>query len=287
MAAKMSRFAVQRFATSGLKYSRSLCEPLVKPFSPRCTRTSYLQASSFNLSDYRRAFMNSAEDVSEKNDSVVSPDEILNECSELYDSLSSLNEKLGGMAIPKSSPHTRLPFCLLVGNHSSGKSSFINYILQRDIQKAGVAPTDDTFTVIAPGPVDTDADGPTLVGDPDLGFAGLRQFGPTLIHHSQIKYRKSPLNFMLVDSPGMIDSPGNKEFMDRGYDFPGVVRWFAHKADIVLLFFDPDKPGTTGETMSVLLNSLSGMDHKLLIILNKADQFEKIHDFARAYGSCK
>ena len=43
-----------------------------------------------------------------------------------------------------------------------------------------------------------DADGPTLVGDPDLGFAGLRQFGPTLIHHSQLKNRKSHLNFMLV-----------------------------------------------------------------------------------------
>lgn len=28
-------------------------------------------------------------------------------------------------------------------------------MLKRDIQKAGVAPTDDTFTVIAPGPVDT------------------------------------------------------------------------------------------------------------------------------------
>jgi GTPase SAR1 family protein len=126
-----------------------------------------------------------------------------------------------------------MPFCLLVGNHSSGKSSFINYILQRNIQKAGVAPTDDSFTVIAPGPVDTgtflnsmlqqestksvivwellvvlshkcchlvftDADGPTLVGDPDLGFKGLRQFGPTLINHSQLKYRKSHLNFMLV-----------------------------------------------------------------------------------------
>ena len=84
----------------------------------------------------------------------------------------------------------------------------------------------------------------------------------------------------------MIDSPGgNKDFMDRGYDFPGVIRWFAQRADIVCIFFDPDKPGTTGETMSVLLNSLSGMDHKLLIVLNKADQFEKIHDFARAYGS--
>lgn len=27
------------------------------------------------------------------------------------------------------------------------------------------------------------------------------------------------------------------------------------------------------------------MDHKLHIILNKADQFKRIHDFARAYGS--
>ena len=37
--------------------------------------------------------------------------------------------------------------------------------------------------------------------------------------------------------------------------------------------------------MSILTNSLAGMDHKLHIILNKADQFRKIHDFARAYGS--
>ena len=43
--------------------------------------------------------------------------------------------------------------------------------------------------------------------------------------------------------------------------------------------------GTTGETLSILLHSLGGMDHKLLIVLNKADQFKKIHDFARAYGS--
>lgn len=69
------------------------------------------------------------------------------------------------------------------------------------------------------------------------------------------------------------------------YDSTGVVKWFAERADVVLLFFDPDKPGTTGETLSVLLQSLGGMDHKLLIILNKADQFKRIHDFARAYGN--
>ena len=218
------------------------------------------------------------------------PEDVLRDCWNAYDSLTKLNDKLGGTAIPPPSDRgTSLPFCLLVGNHSSGKSSFINYVLKRNIQKAGVAPTDDTFTVIAPGPQDRDSDGPTLVGDPDYGFASLRQFGPTLIHHTQLKVRSSHLKFMLVDSPGMIDAPANisgrKDEMDRGYDFQGVVRWLAQRADIVLLFFDPDKPGTTGETMSVLLNSLSGMDHKLVIVLNKADQFRKIHDFARAYGS--
>jgi predicted GTPase len=88
---------------------------------------------------------------------------------------------------------------------------------------------------------------------------------------------------MMVDSPGMIDSPvssggfsGQSNATDRGYDFQGVVRWFAERADVVLLFFDPDKPGTTGETLNILLHSLGGMDHKLLIVLNKADQFRKV-----------
>ena len=70
------------------------------------------------------------------------------------------------------------------GALSSGKSSFINYILGRPVQVAGVAPTDDTFTVILPGPQDNDQDGPALIGDPDLGFSNLRQFGPTLIRIS-------------------------------------------------------------------------------------------------------
>jgi len=217
-------------------------------------------------------------------------------CAELHSSIMPLNEKLVGPFAKSSDKGTSLPFVFLVGNHSSGKSSFINYVLGRDVQTAGVAPTDDCFTVVAPGPEDTDQDGPALIGDPDMGFSALRQFGPTLIHHTQLKVRKdtnSP-SFMMIDSPGMIDSPvsqsgmpqgGGEVSMDRGYDFQGVVRWFAEKADVVLLFFDPDKPGTTGETLNILLHSLGGMDHKLLIVLNKADQFKKIHDFARAYGS--
>ena len=233
---------------------------------------------------------------------------ILSQCSSLHSSVMPLNSNLRGPLAKNSDRGTSLPFVFLVGNHSSGKSSFINYVLGRKVQTAGVAPTDDNFTIIAPGPKDVEKDGPALVGDPDIDFEGLRQFGPTLVHHAQLKVRSGIRNnnFMMVDSPGMIDSPvssggmsavhnnssaygsggsTSSSSMDRGYDFQGVVRWFAERADVVLLFFDPDKPGTTGETLSILLHSLGGMDHKLLIVLNKADQFKKIHDFARAYGS--
>ncbi len=140
-----------------------------------------------------------------------------------------------------------------------------------------------------------DRDGPTFVGDPDMGFTGLRTFGPQLVHHTRLKIRSNIgiKNFMLVDTPGMIDSPMVRDqfgaskhaVMDRGYDFESVCRWYSERADVILLFFDPDKPGTTGETLSILTNSLVGLEHKLLIILNKADQFRQIHDFARAYGS--
>ncbi|CAB9499840.1 EH domain-containing protein 2 [Seminavis robusta] len=235
--------------------------------------------------------------------------QVLKNCGELYMSLMPLNEKLrgpleqqqltadGGVEGTLIGNNTLLPFVFLVGNHSSGKSSFINYVMGRNVQTAGVAPTDDCFTIITAGPEDQDQDGPAFIyGNPAFGFNSLSQFGPTLIHHTQLKVRKDirTTEFMMVDSPGMIDSPasmggmlqqGNPKdssasLMDRGYDFPGVVRWFAERADIVLLFFDPDKPGTTGETLSILLHSLGGMDHKLMIVLNKADQFEKIHDFA-------
>ena len=188
-----------------------------------------------------------------------------------------------------------MPFVFLLGNHSSGKSSFINYVCQRKVQTAGVAPTDDCFTIIVPGPSDVDRDGPSFIGDPDMGFESLRTFGPPLVHHTQLKIRSNTAigNFMIVDTPGMIDSPMVRDsmggvkhaVMDRGYDFEAVCRWYAERADVILLFFDPDKPGTTGETLSILTNSLVGLDHKLHIILNKADQFRKIHDFARAYGS--
>ncbi|KOO35358.1 rme1-like gtpase ATPase without a c-terminal eh domain [Chrysochromulina tobinii] len=210
--------------------------------------------------------------------------------------LAPLNSRLHGPL--ERRPFTEgipLPSVLLLGNHSSGKSSFINFVLGRNVQATGVAPTDDGFTVIAPGAEDADRDGPSFIGDPGLGFAPLRVFGPAFMSHFHLKVRSGlATQLLLIDSPGMIDSPATSarpalgvdwSTTERGYDFLRVTQWLAEHADVILLFFDPDKPGTTGETLQCLTTSLRTQEHKLHIIMNKVDQFVHIHDFARAYGS--
>ena len=42
--------------------------------------------------------------------------------------------------------------------------------IARQVQHTGVAPTDDSFTVIVPGKENSTKDGRTLVDDPDFGW---------------------------------------------------------------------------------------------------------------------
>lgn len=174
---------------------------------------------------------------------------IVDECRRLRRSIEHIAMKYRGSSLDDNDS-TRYPMVLLLGNHSSGKSSFINYLVNRRIQSTGVAPTDDNFTIIGPseGGDDVDRNGPALVGDPDLGFSGLKVFGSVLVNHTQLKLRSGLAirDFMIVDSPGMIDSPVTADQLSRhsaglsrGYDFAGVCRWYADRADVILLFFDP------------------------------------------------
>jgi GTPase SAR1 family protein len=178
-----------------------------------------------------------------------------------------------------------LPTVLLLGNHSSGKSSLINYLFGKDIQKTGVAPVDDGFTIITHGDEQTDLDGKAVVTHPKLPYRALEQFGPVFVSRLKLKQRFSDIlkSIVLIDSPGMIDAANPSR--TRGYDFPAVVQHFAENADLIVFFFDPDKPGTTGESLSVFTQALSGVTHKLLIVMNKVDLFPNIRDFARAYGA--
>jgi GTPase SAR1 family protein len=178
-----------------------------------------------------------------------------------------------------------LPSVLFLGNHSSGKSSFINYLVGGDLQKTGLAPTDDGFTLITHGEKQDELDGQSAVTHPHLAYRSLQRHGPVFLSRLRLKTYPAPVleQITLIDSPGMIDAAGTAN--SRGYNFTATVRHFAENSDLILFFFDPDKPGTTGESISIFTETLMGLEHKLLIILNKVDLFENIRDFARTYGT--
>ncbi|MGE0708364.1 MAG: dynamin family protein [Planctomycetota bacterium] len=211
--------------------------------------------------------------------------EVESRARELYEALRPIGARFEFEPVPAASETSGLPMVLLLGNHSAGKSSFVNFLLGDDLQRTGIAPVDDGFTIITHGAERSDKDGAAVITNPQLSWADLQQFGQTLVSHLRLRQLPNPAleGLALIDSPGMIDAADAT--VDRGYDFPGVVRWFAERADVILLLFDPDKPGTTGETLKILTDALAGLDHKLLLIFNKVDRFSTMRDFARAYGA--
>jgi len=178
---------------------------------------------------------------------------------EIYDDVFVPLARQTGFPLPVNHAEApRLPTVLFLGNHSSGKSSLINYLTESQLQKTGLAPTDDGFTIITYGEKQEEADGQTSVTHPDLAFEPLRELGPAFLSRLKLKTYPNDLlkSVMLVDSPGMIDAAAKEN--TRGVDFAASVRPFDERADLILFFFDPDKPGTTGETINIFTDTLSG-----------------------------
>ena len=178
------------------------------------------------------------------------------------------------------------PCMIFLGNHSSGKSSLINWVLGGEpVQDVGLAPTDDGFTVILYGETEADVCGPAAVSRLPEEFRELDTFGDAFLQHLKVKVRNRGLlkTVTLVDSPGMIDSADGA--VSRTYDFEGVVKMLTNLCDVVFFLLDPDKPGTTGETLSVFAKCIAGAEFKLRVLLNKCDAFSGMYDFARTYGT--
>ncbi|MEJ2033220.1 MAG: dynamin family protein [Deltaproteobacteria bacterium] len=179
---------------------------------------------------------------------------------------------------------------LIIGNYSSGKSTFINEFLGKEVQRTGQSPTDDNFTILSsfaePDGEERETPGSTVVNDEKLPFAPLRQFGNTLIAHLRLKEIDTPLlkELAIIDTPGMLDSVTEK---DRGYEYLGVVGELAHLADLIILMFDPHKAGTIKETYQAIRSTLpaaTGQD-RTLFVLNRIDECDNVKDLVRSYGT--
>ncbi len=219
-------------------------------------------------------------------DKAAKASEIEKKIQEGYERFGKVAEKFGFVFTRSRLSAGSLPNVLMLGNHSAGKSTWINYLLKEEkVQDTGVAPTDDGFTIIVYGEKSSDLLGPAALRSLPSEFGLLERLGPNFLRRFKVKKRPCELlkTVNLIDSPGMIDAA--RSDVERDYNFQEAVRRMAEFSDIIFFLFDPDKPGTTSEALQTIEQTLTGMHFKLRFLMNKADTYENMHDFTRAYGA--
>ena len=173
---------------------------------------------------------------------------------------------------------------LLVGQYSVGKTSFIRYLLGRDLKNLhiGPEPTTDKFVCVMFGDQQKTTPGNALTSQPDTPFYSLRNYGTHFLDKLECASLPAPIlrRITLVDSPGV--QAGEKQ-KGRGYDFLEVMKWWAQHSDRILVLFDPNKLDISDEFRAVI-EELRVHQKKVRIILNKADEVES-QKLMRVYGA--
>eukprot|EP00804_Cyclotella_cryptica_P011251 CCRYP_007754-RC/>CCRYP_007754-RC protein AED:0.07 eAED:0.07 QI:4475/0.9/1/1/0.5/0.27/11/543/571 len=230
----------------------------------------------------------------------------------------------------KDSEFDATPMVLLIGQYSTGKTTFISHLLGEDFpgMHIGPEPTTDKFMALFYGgdrsddssPDDTsemfksgfhkkgrcmkqDHDrsefvatddfvpapgklvkGNTLTVTPSLPFSSLSQFGSAFLNHFVGSSSSSPLlkRITFIDTPGVLS--GEKQRINRAYDFAKVAKWFADRSDLILLLFDAHKLDISDEFKNVIDTIRQYNDDKIRCVLNKADAVTR-DQLVRVYGS--
>ncbi|CAH8829296.1 unnamed protein product [Trichobilharzia szidati] len=176
------------------------------------------------------------------------------------------------------------PMLLLLGQYSTGKTTFIKYLLGSSFpgMHIGPEPTTDRFSVVMSGDEGI-IPGNALVVDAQKPFRPLSKFGNNFLNRFQCcQLQNSVLDsIIIIDTPGILS--GEKQRLDRGYDFTAVVQWFAEHVDRIILLFDAHKLDISDEFRRVI-ESIRGFDDKIRIVLNKADMIDP-QQLMRVYGA--
>ncbi|GMI32934.1 hypothetical protein TrRE_jg241 [Triparma retinervis] len=170
------------------------------------------------------------------------------------------------------------PMVLLLGGYSVGKTSFIRYLLGRDFpgQRIGPEPTTDSQSErVVPGAA--------LAAQADRPFRGLSPFGNNFLSRLEGVEMSAPIlhNITLVDTPGVLS--GEKQNAGRNYDYEGVMKWFAERADLIVIIFDAHKLDISDELKSVI-ELMKPHSDKVRVLLNKADMVDA-QQLMRVYGA--
>mmetsp|Transcript_42077 Transcript_42077/g.51026 ORF Transcript_42077/g.51026 Transcript_42077/m.51026 type:complete len:459 (-) Transcript_42077:215-1591(-) len=220
-------------------------------------------------------------------DLAMTPNErILKNITELYSSgLSSGDVKVGLKNIADdplvgvrcNTPRKKVS-CMIIGNHSAGKSSFLNWYIDETIQRTGVAIETRGFSFLTSG-----RKRETLKGDATLAYfdhlAEIKKFeGINENVFTEVSTSKEK-NFTCVDfidSPGLVDGD-----MQYPFDVSSCIVWLADYVDIILVFFDPIGQALCKRTVQVIKRLNESHAEKMQYYMTKADQVETETDRQR------
>ena len=226
--------------------------------------TSQKKYSTSTISQTKNKIMSSTNQVNER---------VLKSCHEIYtkpdSGLCDLAKNID-TSIELLVPRKKISI-LLMGNHSAGKSSFINWYLDEHVQKTGVAIETQGFTVVTSGKKRE-----SLTGNATLHlyphFKQLVSGVPEVVEHlttevSTSKSKKFPL-VNLIDSPGLVDGE-----MKYPFDINKAILWWAGLVDLIFVFFDPIGQALCKRTLDICEQMAeNGHREKMKFYLSKADE---------------
>ncbi|XP_074494178.1 uncharacterized protein LOC141769223 [Sebastes fasciatus] len=210
---------------------------------------------------------------------ITTPSErILKECHTLYvDSENGLVKIASSLGVRLLPPRKKI-IVMIMGNHSAGKSSFINWYAEEHIQKAGVAIETQGFTFITSGRKRESLTGNATLHlyphfRPLLEFKGVMDYLSAEISTSKQK-KFSLVTF--VDTPGLVDGD-----MVYPFDVNSAITWLGEQADLVFVFFDPMGQALCKRTLNIVEKLSEKCGDKLMFYLSKADVAGKETDRQR------
>ena len=171
---------------------------------------------------------------------------------------------------------TSKPIVLLVGEYSTGKTTFLRYVLGEEYPNMhiGPEPTTDKFTVVFHADTKTTYSGNVMSLDQDFRFCSL-SWGPHAFDAAFLSnFEGSCLPNDLLKKVTFIDTPGiTSASGERGYDYGEAILRLANLADMVILFFDKDKLDISVQYQEIISSLMTQRQNcaKIRLVLNKAD----------------
>ncbi|XP_077508885.1 uncharacterized protein LOC144120415 isoform X2 [Amblyomma americanum] len=194
---------------------------------------------------------------------------ILRDCHALYvdpdNGLVKVAESLGQTLLP---PRKKI-VVLLIGNHSAGKSTFINWYIEEHVQKTGVAIETQGFALVTSGKKRESLTGNATLHlyphfKPLQKIKGVVDYLTTEISTSRQK-RFSLVTF--IDTPGLVDGD-----MKYPYDVNKTILWLGQMADLIFVFFDPIGQALCKRTLNIVEELNDKYVDKMRFYLSKADE---------------